>query len=141
MANFKSKNLCDKVLKIKNLKWQFCCIFHWVCRCVPHFFCRCRFHGQICGTKSPVYRISKKVPKTLILWDKPCPLGCVSKFSFCLYLVVFFVGYIMVYSTFSVGAVFKEKFASQNCLFWQISTYFCPASEKHQKPRHGRGNG
>ena len=27
MAYFKAKNLCDKSLKIKNLRWQFSCIF------------------------------------------------------------------------------------------------------------------
>ena len=27
MKNFKSKNLCVKILKIKNLNWKFCCIF------------------------------------------------------------------------------------------------------------------
>ena len=30
--------------------------------------------------------------------------------------VAFSVGYVVVYLIFSVGAVFKEKFASQNCL-------------------------
>ena len=30
MANLKSKNLCDKTLKTKNMNWQFCCIFRWL---------------------------------------------------------------------------------------------------------------
>ena len=35
--------------------------------------------------------------------------------------VAFSVGYVVVYSIFSVGAVFKEKFASQNCLNYDFS--------------------
>ena len=59
MANFKSKNLCDKSLKIKNLRWQFSCIFRWLRRGVLRFFCRCRYHGDICRSKSPVLQISE----------------------------------------------------------------------------------
>ena len=61
MANFKLKNLCDKSLKIKNLRWQFFCIF----RCLLHgalcFFCRRCFHGEIWQSKLPVLKIFKKV--------------------------------------------------------------------------------
>ena len=35
--------------------------------------------------------------------------------------VAFLVGYIVVYPIFSVGAVFIEKFALQNCLFCEFS--------------------
>ena len=45
-GNFVSKNLCDKVSKIKNLKWllrrNFCCLHPGVL----HFFCRHCFHGE-----------------------------------------------------------------------------------------------
>ena len=45
-----AKNLCDKVSKIKNLRWQFWRIFRWLPRAVLHFFCRPCFHGEICKT-------------------------------------------------------------------------------------------
>ena len=35
--------------------------------------------------------------------------------------VAFSISYVVVYSIFSVGAVFKEKFASQNCLNYDFS--------------------
>ena len=54
MANFKSKNLCDESSKIKNLRWQFSCIFRCLRRGVLRFFCRCRFHGEIPRSKLPV---------------------------------------------------------------------------------------
>ena len=38
--------------------------------------------------------------------------------------VAFSVGYVVVYSIFSVGAVFMEKFAIQNCLFFEFSKMF-----------------
>ena len=63
MTNFKSKNLCDKVLKIKNLNWQFCSIFCWLRREIHHFFCRCCLHGEICNTKSPILTFFKKSKK------------------------------------------------------------------------------
>ena len=37
--------------------------------------------------------------------------------------VAFFVGYVMVYFVFSRGAIFMEKIAKQNCLFWDFSKY------------------
>ena len=46
-----AKNLCDKVSKIKNLRWQFRSIFRLFCRGVFNFFCRPCFHGEICKTK------------------------------------------------------------------------------------------
>ena len=45
------KNLCDKVSKIKNLRWQFRRIFHWLRHGVLHFFCRPCFLREICKTK------------------------------------------------------------------------------------------
>ena len=74
MANFKSKNLCDKSLKIKNLRWQFSCIFRWLRRGVLRFFCRCRYHGDICRSKSPVLQISEKHEKWAFLYGKIRPL-------------------------------------------------------------------
>ena len=74
MANFKSKNLCDKSLKNKNLRWQFSCIFCWL-RCgILRFFCRCRYHGDICRSKSPVLQISEKHEKWAFLYGKIRPL-------------------------------------------------------------------
>ena len=57
MANFKSKNLCDKSLKIKNLRRQFSCIFRWLRRGIHRFFCRRRFHGIMSEIKSPIFTI------------------------------------------------------------------------------------
>ena len=37
MAYFKAKNLCDKSLKIKNLRWQFSCIFRALHIGIFHF--------------------------------------------------------------------------------------------------------
>ena len=56
-VNFKWKNLCDKVLKIKILNWQFCCIFHGLCRGISHFFCKCHIFREICKLKLPLFRI------------------------------------------------------------------------------------
>ena len=74
MANFKSKNLCDKSSKIKNLRWQFSCIFRCLRRGVLRFFCRRHFHGENCRSKSPVLQISKKVEKWAFLYGKIRPL-------------------------------------------------------------------
>ena len=63
MANYKSKNLCDKTLKIKNLNQQFCCIFRWLRHGILPFFWRCYLHGDIRNTKLPVLRFFKKSPK------------------------------------------------------------------------------
>ena len=74
MANFKSKNLCDKSLKIKNLRWQFSCIFRWLRRGILRFFCRCRYHGDICRSKSPVLQNSEKDEKWAFSYGKIRPL-------------------------------------------------------------------
>ena len=74
MANFKSKNLCDKSLKIKNLRWQFSCIFRWLRRGILRFFCRCRYHGDICRSKLPVLQISEKDEKWAFSYGKIRPL-------------------------------------------------------------------
>ena len=63
MAYFKSKNLCDKTLKIKNLNWQFCCIFRWLRHGILRFFWRCYLYGEICETKLPILRFFKKSQK------------------------------------------------------------------------------
>ena len=59
MTNFKSKNLCDKSLKIKNLRWQFSCIFRWLRPAILRFFCRRCYHGDICRPKLSLLKISK----------------------------------------------------------------------------------
>ena len=73
-----TKNLCDKVSKIKILNWQFCCIFHWL-RCgILHLFCRCCFHVEICDTKLPFLRffknaeISQNVGLFFYFFGTPC---------------------------------------------------------------------
>ena len=65
--NFEWKNLCDKVLKIKILNWQFCCIFHGLCRGISHFFCKCHIFREICKIKLPLFSIFRKKRKKPIL--------------------------------------------------------------------------
>ena len=117
MANFKTKNICDKGMKIYNLHWQFSCIFRWLRHGIHHFFWRCYLHGEIFKTKLPVLRFLKIILKTPTLWGKIHPLECVLKISFGSYLVAFSVSYVVVYSDFSVGFVFVEQFAKQNSHF------------------------
>jgi len=74
MANFKSKNLCDESSKIKNLRWQFSCIFRCLRHGILRFFFRRRFHGDIPWLKSPVLQISKKVEKWAFSCGKIRPL-------------------------------------------------------------------
>ena len=45
------------------------------------------------------------------------PLKCISEISISFYLVAISVGYVVAYFNFSVGAVFVEQLAKQNCLF------------------------
>ena len=71
MAYFKSKN---KSLKIKNLRWQFSCIFRWLRRGILRFFSRRRFHGEIPRSKSPVFQIFKKVEKWVFSYGKIRPV-------------------------------------------------------------------
>ena len=56
----------------------------------------------------------QNIAKTPILCDYLHPLGCVSKYCFCFHLVAISIGYVVVYSIFSVGASLEEKFAKQN---------------------------
>ena len=74
MANFKSKNLCDKSSKIKNLRWQFSCIFRCLRRGVLRFFCRRCYYGDICQSKSPNLQIFKKDEKWAFSYGKIRPL-------------------------------------------------------------------
>ena len=74
MANFKLKNLCDESSKIKNLRWQFSCIFRCLRRGVLRFFCRCRYQGDICRSKSPVLQNSEKDEKWAFSCGKIRPL-------------------------------------------------------------------
>ena len=59
--NFAAKNLCDKVSKIKNLRWQFCGIFRRLCHGLLCFFCRRCFHGEICKIKWPLLELISAV--------------------------------------------------------------------------------
>ena len=74
MANFKSKNLCDESSKIKNLRWQFSCIFRCLRRGVLRFFCRRCYHGDICRSKLQFLQISKKDEKWAFSYGKIRPL-------------------------------------------------------------------
>ena len=74
MANFKLKNLCDESSKIKNLRWQFSCIFRCLRRGVLRFFCSRRFHGEIPRSKLVFLQISKKDEKRAFLCGKIRPL-------------------------------------------------------------------
>ena len=42
------------------------------------------------------------------------PPECISEFSLCFYPLAFSIGYIVVYTIFSLGAVLEEKFVKQN---------------------------
>ena len=59
----------------------------------------------------------QNIPKTPILCGYLHPLGCVSKYCFCFHLVAISIGYVVVYSIFSVGTFLEEKFAKQNYHF------------------------
>ena len=56
MAYFKSKNLCDKTLKIKNLNWHFCCIFRWL------------RHGVLRFSGCPIF-MEKLAKQNCLFWD------------------------------------------------------------------------
>ena len=58
------KNLCDKVSKIKNLRWLSCSFFRAVRRGILRFFARHIFHGENRKTKSPVFTFLKKAEKS-----------------------------------------------------------------------------
>ena len=68
MGYFKAKYLCDKSLKIKNLRWQFSCNFHPHRRGILRFFSRRRNHGEIWWSILPVLKIFTKVKKREF-WD------------------------------------------------------------------------
>ena len=53
--------------------------------------------------------VAAKNPKNVNIVRQFTPPECVSKFSFCFYLVAFSIGYIVVYSIFFLGAVLDEK--------------------------------
>ena len=66
-VNFEAKNLCDIILKIENMRWQFRSIFHWLHGGVLHFVCQCCFQGEICKTKWPLFNFLGK-PKKSCNW-------------------------------------------------------------------------
>ena len=126
-GNFLSKNLCDKVSKIKNLSWQFRWIFCRLCHGVLHFFCKYFFHGEIFKTKWPLFILLGEfwffeIKETL--WLKISVTKLQKSKIWADSFVGFSVGFVVVYSNFSVDAVFMEKFAKQNDNFskiWKIS--------------------
>ena len=60
MGYFKSKNLCDESSKIKNLKWQFSCIFRCRCHSVFCFFCWLFFMEKFALQNCLFSKFSKK---------------------------------------------------------------------------------
>ena len=58
----------------------------------------------------------QNIPKTPILCGYLHPLRWVSKYCFCLYLVAIFIGYVVVYSIFSLVTFLEEKFVKRNGL-------------------------
>ena len=63
------------------------------------------------------FEIFQKISKTPTLRGKLRPLEYFPEISISFYLVAFFVGCVVVYSDFSVGAIFVEQFAKQNSQF------------------------
>ena len=57
------KNLCNKVLKMKNLRWPSSLFFHPLHCGVLWFFCPCIFPGENRETKSLVLTFLKKAEK------------------------------------------------------------------------------
>ena len=78
-----AKNLCDKVSKIKNLKWQFRRIFRCRRRGIPHFFCKHYIHGEICKTKRCKMDATLKITKSVhfVLQISPRKHGLQKKWS------------------------------------------------------------
>ena len=68
-----------------------------------------KFALQIC-----CFLESSKTQKTLILYGKNQPLGCVYDFFLGVHHLAFSVGYVVAYPIFSVGAMITEKFVKQN---------------------------
>ena len=64
--------------------------------------------------KMGVFGIFWKNPKNAHIVRQFTPPECIYK---CFYPVAFSIGYIVVYSIFSLGAVLEEKFAKQNGRF------------------------
>ena len=62
------KNLCDKVLRMKNLRLLSSLFFRALHRGVLHFLRGRIFHGENCETKSPVFAFFKKAEKRPKVW-------------------------------------------------------------------------
>ena len=67
--------------------------------------------------KNAYFEIFQKITITPTLWCKLHPLECISKISISFCPVAIFVGYVVAYFNFSVGAVIVEQLAKQNWLF------------------------
>ena len=80
-GNFLSKNLCDKVSKIENMRWLLWMNFRWLHPGGLHFFCRHCFHGKFC--KTPLKNL-----KTATIWQQiyPPPLESLPDFFLWVYL-------------------------------------------------------
>ena len=83
LCNFVAKNLCKKVLKIKNLRWQFQRIFRWLRRGVLYFFCRPCFLVEICKTKWTLFIILRvaSILQPFVLQISPWKQGLQKKWS------------------------------------------------------------
>ena len=87
MTNFKSKNICDESSKIINLRWQFSCIFRWLCHGILRFLCMHFYHWDICWSKVPFLKISKKGKKWAFLYGKIRPIEMIYFAFFSIYLL------------------------------------------------------
>ena len=78
-----AKNLCDKVSKIKYLRWQFWRIFRWLRHGVLHFFCRPCILGVICKTKWTLFIILRvaSISHPFVLQISPWKQGLQKKWS------------------------------------------------------------
>ena len=120
MAYFKLKNLCDKILKIQNLRWQFSCFSRCLCCGILRFFCMCSFHREIRRSKSPVLEIFKKVEKWEILYNKIGPLEMIVFAFIPTHLLGLSKRYVLDPQTLIRDSVFIEIWSKQNRPFFTI---------------------
>ena len=70
MAIFKSKNLFDESSKIKILRWQFSCIFRWLCHGILRFFVYALLSLRYLLIKSAIFEHFKKRQKMgVFVWQ------------------------------------------------------------------------
>ena len=119
MANFKSKNLCDKSSKIR---WHISCIFRWLRRAILRFFCRRCYHRDIFRPKLSLLKISKKVEKWVFLYNEIGPLEWIVFAFFPIHLLGLSERYVLDPQTLIGDSVFMEIWLKQNRPFSQFSS-------------------